>query len=86
MWNGTAPTLNENPTKSSASPPISSGSSPRPFEVMIDAISDRLVVPVEPYISAMPYSRNAVENAPSRKYFSAASAEEARLRSRPVRT
>ena len=40
-------------------------------------MSDRLVVPVAPYTSAMPYSRKPEANAPIRKYLSAASAEKA---------
>jgi hypothetical protein len=33
----------------------------------------RLVVPVKPYTKAIPYSKNAVANDPSRKYFNEAS-------------
>ena len=40
-------------------------------------MSERLVVPVAPYTSAMPYSRKPDANAPIRKYLSAASAEKA---------
>ena len=53
---------------------------------MRPAISVRFVVPVAPYTSAMPYSRNAVENAPSRKYFSAPSAERSLRRLMPAST
>ena len=42
--------------------------------------------PVAPYSKAMPYTMNPDENAPSRKYFSAASIERPRMRVRPVST
>ena len=43
------------------------------------------VVPVAPYTRAMPYRRKAVENAPSRKYLSASSADRSLRRFRPAR-
>ena len=46
----------------------------------------RFVEPVAPYTSAMPYSRKPVENAPSRKYLSAASAERGLRRFIPAST
>ena len=48
-------------------------------------IADRCVSPVAPYASAMPNRKNAEENAPSRKYFIAASTAPRRVEN-PVRT
>ena len=45
-----------------------------------------LVVPVEPNMSAIPYTRKADENAPSMKYFMAASSEPFSGRAKPDRT
>src|SRR5580700_3409127 len=78
MWNGTAATLKANPTSNRASPARSS-----PFEstTFLDRKSEiwvRLVEPVAPYVSAMPYTKMAEENPPRMKYLSAASPDDAR--------
>ena len=76
MWNGTAATLNANPTsrKTTASSPIAW----LPGPPSASAILPMFVVPVAPYAIAMPYRKNAEENAPSRKYFIDASPATAR--------
>src|SRR4051812_653972 len=84
VWNGTAATLNANPTASSPAAVRASASLPT------RAVSDRaipvmLVVSVAPYTIAMPYRKNAEENAPSRKYFIAPSVAVNRNEN-PVRT
>ena len=86
MWNGTAATLNPNPTSTSARPRSSIGLRSSERERTCVAIWVKLVVPVAPYTSAMPYSRNPEANAPSRKYLSAASAAAPLLRSIPAST
>ena len=43
------------------------------------------VVPVAPYIIAIPYRKNAVANDPSRKYFSEASFDSSARRRNPAR-
>ena len=48
MWNGTAPTLNANPTSINASPPSSSPSSVSTRSARNDCTRSRLVVPVAP--------------------------------------
>ena len=84
MWNGTAATLNANPTASRPAAARASGMGPmRPEKVR--AIAARFVVCAAPEANAMPYRKNALENAPSRKYFMAPS-EEARRNEKPVRT
>src|SRR2546423_7674586 len=86
MWNGTAATLNPNPTSTSPRPRSSIGLRSRERERTCVAIWVKLVVPVAPYTSAMPYSRTPEANAPSRKYLSAASAAAPLLRSIPAST
>jgi hypothetical protein len=86
MWNGAAATLKPNPTRSSAIPASSIGLSPRRYFATVAPIVARFVDPVAPYVNAMPYKRNAVENAPSRKYLIAASAERALRRLSPAST
>src|SRR6266704_5174107 len=66
MWNGTAATLNANPTSSSARP--AGSMTPVPPSPTWTPMSVRFVVPVAPYTNAMPYRRNPDANAPSRKY------------------
>jgi hypothetical protein len=71
MWNGTAAILNPMPATTRMTARMSRGSDSCPASAV--AISRRLVVPERPYISDMPYSRSPRENAPSRKYLTAAS-------------
>ncbi len=78
MWNGTAEILK----------PIPMINMPRPSDAISGIgrpaswapISERLVVPVAPYTSAMPYSRKPEAKAPIRKYLRAASDENASAR------
>src|SRR6478735_1645084 len=86
MWNGTAAILKPNPTRSSAIPASSIGLSASRYFAIVAPIVARFVDPVAPYTSAIPYSRNAVENAPNRKYLIAASAERALRRLSPAST
>src|SRR5438874_190321 len=66
MWNGTAETLNANPTARRPIAANDSGIGPMcPWEAR--AIAARFVVWAAPYASAIPSRENAVENAPSRK-------------------
>src|SRR4051794_16156932 len=85
MWNGTVATLNPKPINMSAMPATSSGLDASWKTAIRPAMIVRFVVPVAPYTSAMPYSRNAVENAPSRKYLSAPSADRTLRRLIPAR-
>src|SRR6266480_3116760 len=68
MWNGTAETLNANPTASRPIAANASGNGPM-WPWKLRAISPRFVVWACPYANAMPYRKNALEKAPSRKYF-----------------
>ena len=74
MWNGAAETLNANPIASSDHREQRDRQRPRPAgeRARHPAI---FVVPVAPYAIATPYRKNAEANAPSRKYFTAASVE-----------
>ncbi len=73
MWKGTAAILKPTPATTSITASTSRGSRSCPANSV--AITRRFVVPDNPYISDMPYSRMPSENAPSRKYFTAASFE-----------
>src|SRR5512143_1325090 len=86
MWNGTAATLNANPTNSrpTASSCIGVGDIAC-AAIRLPTRSSR-VLPVSPYVNAMPYRKNALENAPSRKYLSAASVDATDERRMPVST
>ncbi len=86
MWNGTAATLKPKPTASMATPITSMGLAPMPSTPTESPISDRFVAPVAPNTRATPRRKKALENAPSRKYLSAPSADRASLRFTPVRT
>src|SRR4051812_12053808 len=78
-WNGTAATLNPNPTSRRANPASSIGDAcvvsvnGATFPTTVTwpnwAMRVRFVDPVDPYTSAMPYKKKADENAPSTKYF-----------------
>ena len=52
MWNGAAETLKPNPTSMSASPTRNMGSRALPGAAAM--IRSRFVLPVAPYVSAMP--------------------------------
>ncbi len=83
MWNGTAEILNISPTAVVASARKTSGShSPRPASAI--AISRNRVDPLRPYITENPYTRNPLENAPSSRYFSAASFDRLSPRRKPT--
>src|SRR5262245_35516925 len=71
MWKGTAAILNPTPATTRITARINRGSPEIPER--IGAIFRRFVVPERPYMSDIPYSRMPSENAPSRKYFTAAS-------------
>src|SRR5215510_11921852 len=86
MWNGTAEILNAKPTSSRPSATTSSGLSLIDWAATYVPTRSRRVLPVSPYVNAMPYRKNALENAPSRKYLSAASAARGSCRLIPVRT
>src|SRR4051812_26997362 len=84
IWNGTAAILKPKPITSIANPVIKMGLDVSPSLVTCVATDWTFVVPVAPYTSAIPYSRNAVANAPSRKYLSAPSAPRALRRLMPA--
>ena len=84
MWNGTTATLKPRPTRMSAAPNNNMGEEPP--AVTFAAICARSVVPSAPYVIAMPNSRKPEANAPSRKYFSAASSEAVSGRAKPAST
>src|SRR6266536_857531 len=73
MWNGTAAILNPMPATTRMTASTSRGSFSWPTNSV--AIARRFVVPDKAYISDMPYNSTPSENAPSRKYFTAASFE-----------
>ena len=73
IWNGTAAILNPMPATTRMTARTSRGSRGWPANTV--AMTRRFVVPDSPYRSDMPYSRMPSENAPSRKYFTAASFE-----------
>src|SRR6476620_1841905 len=68
MWNGTADTLKAKPTSSrpTASSWIAVGATV--WEANRLPTRSSRVLPVRPYVNAIPYRKNALENAPSRKY------------------
>jgi len=86
MWNGTAATLNEKPTRRNAIEASWSGVVVTDWVAIRLAMRSKRVLPVSPYVSAIPYRKNALENAPSRKYLNAASAETGESRRMPVST
>ena len=73
MWNGTADTLNAKPTSSRPTARNTMGVGAMPCAAMRLPMRSSRVLPVSPYVNAMPYRKNALENAPSRKYLSAPS-------------
>ena len=84
MWNGTADTLNANPTASSPIAVTASATEPvRPASA--SAIADSRVDPDAPYAIAIPNRKKAEENEPSRKYFIAPSIDPSRVE-KPVST
>src|SRR5262245_51652472 len=86
MWNGTAVILKAKPTASS--PTVSSATGLGVAVGYDNAMADSSirVEPDNKKANATPYRKNVLENAPSRKYLSAASAPEALCRRMPVRT
>jgi len=83
MWNGTAAILKPMPAATRISASISQGSRPR--AATASASARRFVVPDMPYRIEIPYRRMPRENAPSRKYFTAASFDRRSGLSRPAR-
>src|SRR3989304_2488156 len=81
MWKGTAATLKLRPTRMSAAPARSSAL----LGCAAARTCARLVEPLPPYTSAIPYTRKPEANAPSRKYFIADSSDEGRGRAKPER-
>src|SRR5215510_11786155 len=73
MWKGTAAILNPTPATTRITARINRGSPSWPVNNV--AIFRRFVVPESPYINDIPYSRIPSENAPRRKYLTAASFE-----------
>ena len=71
MWNGTAAILKPMPPMTSITPSRSTGVTSWPESAVM--IGRSCVVPVTPYRIDMPYSRMPSENAPNRKYLTAAS-------------
>ena len=70
---------------SSAIPAITNSRCSPPTMVSRCAICGSDVLPVAPYSNAMPNSRKPLANAPSRKYFNAASFDRSSLRAMPAR-
>src|SRR5580765_3172020 len=71
MWNGTAAILNPTPATTRITASTRRGSCSCPVNTV--AIVRKFVVPERPYINDIPYSRMPSENAPRRKYLTAAS-------------
>src|SRR3954465_12971041 len=71
MWNGTAAILNPTPATTRMTARTRRGSRSCPANT--GAIARRPVVPDNPYMIDMPYRRMPSENAPRRKYLTAAS-------------
>src|ERR1043166_7219261 len=86
MWNGTAETLNAKPTSSSPSASQCIGEGDRAWAAITEPMRSRRVLPVTPYVNAMPYRKNALAKAPSRKYLNAASVAMGESRRMPVST
>src|SRR5690606_7021050 len=86
MWNGTAEILNANPTSSRPSANSIIGVTFSPSFPIQAPMSPSCVEPVRTYVSATPYRKNALENAPSRKYLKAASLAAGESRRSPVST
>src|SRR6266568_3289215 len=84
MWNGTAETLKQKPTASR--PMVSHASVGVGPDAIAAPTTSRRVDPDIVNANAMPYRKNALEKAPSRKYLNAASAPAALARRSPVST
>src|SRR5947208_15811054 len=80
-WNGAAATLQPSPIRIMASPSSTSGLSTSSSEPILVSI----VVPLEPYTSAIPEWKDAVANEPNRKYFIADSVDFSESRRYPAR-
>ena len=85
MWKGTAEILNSSPTEVVMTASTTTGSH-GDRAAMAAATSASLVEPAMPYISEKPYTRNPLENAPSSRYFMAASLERLSVRRKPTMT
>ena len=83
---GAAAILKPKPTSSKPNPISGNGLPAILFCAKNWAIAERLVVPVAPKVSAIPYNRNADAKPPSNKYFMPASALVARARLKADRT
>ena len=86
MWNGTADTLNAKPTSRKPTASSCIGVGAIACAAMRLPMRSRRVLPVSPYVNAMPYRKNALEKAPSRKYLNAASLACGESRRMPVST
>src|SRR5579885_1984214 len=84
MWNGTADTLNAKPTNSSPIARSCIGVGDIACAAIRLPMRSSRVLPVTPYVNAMPYRKNALEKAPSRKYLNDASLAVRRSRRMPV--
>src|SRR5690348_5658664 len=85
MWNGAAEILNSRPTAVVAIARKTTGSQTSRAE-MAAATSASRVEPARPYIIEKPYARKPLENAPSSRYFMAASLERFSVRRNPTIT
>src|SRR3954452_17284364 len=83
IWNGTAEILNNRPTAVVPIARKTTGSHAVRCEIAA-WMSASLVDPAIPYITEKPYARNPVENAPSSRYFIAASFERLSARRNPT--
>ncbi len=85
MWNGAAEILKSSPMEVVAIARNTTGSHAGRAWMAV-TISDSLVDPAIPYITEKPYTRKPVENAPSSRYFIAASFERLSPRRNPTIT
>ena len=76
--------MKKNPISSNAAPARNSAT--RPLSASPAAISGIYMVPVEPYIKAIPYRKKPVAKAPSKKYLRALSALPSLSRNNPAIT
>src|SRR4029078_3684656 len=86
MWNGTAATLNGSPTTKMPSASNCTGVADTACAATRLWTRSRRVLPARPYVNAIPYRKKALENAPRRKYLSAASVDVSDVRRIPVNT
>src|SRR5262249_11737801 len=86
LWDGTADTPKAKPTSSRPTASSCIGVGAIACAAMRLPTRSRRVLPVSPYVNAIPYRKNALEKAPSRKYLSAASVAVGESRRMPVST